>query len=57
MINNNLASEIRTAIERMEQILRRESKSSNKYLRAVRDYQRLLHLLDSTEMSCEPEQV
>jgi hypothetical protein len=57
MINNKLSEEIRNAVQRMEQILRTESKSSNRYLRAVRDYQRLLHLLDSTEISCQPDAV
>ena len=40
---------IQTAERKMENVLRTQNRFSNEYMRAVRDYQKLLHLMDSTE--------
>jgi len=44
-----LKLQLKDALRKMESILRTKNRSSNEYTKAVRSYQRLLHLVDSNQ--------
>ena len=55
MANVSLSESLQKATERMEKILRSQTRSSKDYMNAVREYQHVLHLIDSAQAEVEVE--